>query len=54
MHTSSWLGACVLAQKDLWDMEQALQLWCPQEHRARMRFAVTESAAIDWGGAEPI
>ena len=45
--------ACEPAQKDLRDMELALSLWCPEEHRERMRFAVTESAAIDWGGAEP-
>ena len=34
-------------------MEEALELWCPEEHRARMRFAITECAAIDWSGARP-
>ena len=43
---------CACLQKDVHDMERALQLWCPEEHRERMRFAVTECGAIDWGGAK--
>ncbi|KAK9834863.1 hypothetical protein WJX81_004523 [Elliptochloris bilobata] len=42
-------GVCWWEQKDLHDMERALEVWCPEEHRPRLRFAVTESAAIDWG-----
>ena len=45
--------ACVCAQRDLCDMEEALELWCPEEHRARLRFAITECAAIDWSGVQP-
>lgn len=40
-----------LAQKDYREAELCLQHWCPEEHRERMRFAVTECAAIDWSGA---
>ena len=38
-------------QGDELEMEATLKEWCPEEHRDRMRFAVTECAAIDWGGA---
>ncbi|KAK9834894.1 hypothetical protein WJX81_006971 [Elliptochloris bilobata] len=37
-------------QKDLRDMDVTLDTWCPEEHRTRLRYAVTECAAIDWGG----
>lgn len=39
-----------MSQWDVGEMEATMWAWCPKEQRERMRFAVTECSAVDWGG----
>ena len=39
-----------MSQWDVGEMEATLWAWCPEEQRERMRFAVNECSAVDWGG----
>ena len=53
-HPGLTVKVSAVLQRDLWEHERMLEAWCPQEHQARMRFAMTECGSTEWSGAEPL
>ena len=48
-----WMEGLTVLQTDLWEHERLLEAWCPEEHQARMRFAMTECGSTEWSGGRP-